>query len=205
MLTSHYKDALDHLLSPLALRIARIGIHPSAITLAIPLITGLLCLWVIRTKELLIFSLVMTFVGCFDGLDGAVARAAGKATKWGAYLDALCDRYVEAMVVGTLAYLTDTWLLSLIVLFGAQLFSYAKARAAMEVPVENREWPDFMERTERGLIYMAGLAAKELLGWHLLGRDLFWWTLLIVAGLLHLSVIQRILRARQFILARTRS
>ena len=82
--------------------------------------------------------------------------------------------------------------------------SYAKARAAMEVSVSNDEWPDLMERTERDVLFVIGLAAGALMPWRPLGRDLFWWTLVLLAILIHGTVAQRVLRARRFIDARSR-
>ena len=157
------------------------------------------CLYVLLTKRLLVFCFLVTASTLCDALDGAVARAGGRTTKWGAYLDAMADRYGEGMIVLSVAAVTGTWLLSSMVLLGALLVSYAKARAAMEVTISNQEWPDLMERTERGVIYVVGLAASQLVTWMPLGRDLFWWTLVVLAGLIHLTVWQRMGRAHQLI------
>jgi len=202
VLTTRYKGALNQFLEPLAAAIARTGVSPTAITLAVPLLTFAACFWLIRTVAILPFCVIMALVGSLDGLDGAVARASGRVTKFGAYLDALCDRYVEAMVVLAAASVTGYWTLSLIALVGALLVSYAKARAAMEVPVSNLEWPDLMERGERSALFLIGLAASTLVPWQPLGKDLFWWTLLLLAVLTHLTVVQRILRAGRFISSR---
>lgn len=199
MLTTRYKRVFDRLLQPLAAAVARTGIHPSALTLAGPLLTSLVCLWFVRSRAVVPFCIAMAAVCFLDGLDGAVARASGRVTPFGAYLDAVCDRYVEVMVVLSVAYVTGYWGLSMVVLTGALLISYAKARAAMEVVVSNLEWPDLMERAERSLLFGAGLAAGALLPWRPLGRDLFWWTLVVLSVLVHLTVAQRVLRARRFI------
>ena len=183
----------------MAAAIARSGVSPSAVTLAGLLLTLAACLWFLRTAAILPFCLVMALVGGLDALDGAVARVSGRVTKFGAYLDAVCDRYVDALVVLATAAVTGYWALSCLVLAGALLVSYAKARAAMEVVVSNLEWPDLMERAERSVLFLAGLAASVLVPWRPLGRDLFWWTLLLLAALTHLTVVQRVLRARRFI------
>ena len=175
---------------------------PSAITLVGPALTLAICLWFVHTAAILPFCLLMALVGGLDVLDGAVARVSGRVTKFGGYLDAICDRYVDAMVVGAAAVVTGYWTLSLITLAGTLLVSYAKARAAMEVPVSNLEWPDLMERGERSALFLLGLAGSELAPWRLLERDLFWWTLLLLAVLTHLTVVQRIFRAIRFILNR---
>ena len=109
------------------------------------------------------------------------------------------------MVVVSVAAVTGYWALSGIVLAGALLVSYAKARAAMEVTIANEEWPDLMERTERGVLFLIGLAASAIVPLRVLGHDLFWWTLLLLAILTHLTVVQRVLRSRRFIRERSHS
>ena len=202
MVTSRYKDRLNRALDPLGAAVARLQIAPSAITLAGPILGSLVALVFVRTRQVLPFCGAIALVGCLDALDGAVARASGRVTKFGAYLDAVCDRYFEAIGVLAAAYVTGYWVLSLIVITGALLVSYAKARAAMEVAVSNLEWPDLMGRTERDVLFLIGLVASALVDWRPLGRDLFWWTLLVLAVLIHGTVLQRILRARGYILRR---
>ena len=202
MLTKRYKPLLERWLKPLATRLARSGVHPSTITLAGPLFVSLACLFLLRTRAVLPFCAAVTAAGCLDGLDGAVARAGGRVTKVGAYLDAMADRYVEAIVALSVSSVTGYWLLVTLVLAGSLLVSYAKARAAMEVAVSNVEWPDLMERTERGMLFLIGLAAGVLIPWRPWGRDLFWWTLVLLAILIHATLVQRVLRACRLILER---
>ncbi|MBI4341273.1 MAG: CDP-alcohol phosphatidyltransferase family protein [Candidatus Omnitrophica bacterium] len=204
MLTSRYKDVFNRLLHPLAAAIARTGVPPSAITLAAPLLTAVVCWEYLRTRATMPFCLAMAAVGCLDALDGAVARAGRRATAFGAYLDAMCDRYVDSLVALTVAHVSGYWLLCMVALAGGLLVSYAKARAAMEVAVSNLEWPDLMERAERSALFLGGLAASALLPWRPLGRDLFWWALVVLCVLTHLTVVQRMVRAAQFIKARRR-
>ena len=199
MLTTRYKAGLNRSLEPVGRALASTGLSPSAVTLAAPVLVGLICFWGLRTRAILPFCLLVLAAACLDGLDGAMARAGGRVTKFGAYLDAMCDRIVEAMVAMTAAALTGQWTLTTGVLAGSLLVSYAKARAAIEVPVSNLEWPDLMERTERGILFLAGLAAGTLVPWQPLGKDLFWWTLAALNVLVYCTVGQRILRARRFI------
>ena len=199
MLSSRYKAAISRVLEPCARALAQRGVSPTALTLTGALASALVCLLFLSTRAVIPFCLAMAAVGSLDALDGAVARAGNRVTHVGAYLDALCDRYVDAMVVGTVASVTGTWALSMTVVVGALLVSYAKARAAMEVRIENREWPDLMERTERAALFLGGLLASQLIPWRPLGHDLFWWALVLLAVFLHLTVAQRVLRARRLI------
>ena len=204
MLTTRSKSSIDRVLEPLARQLARRGVSPTVLTLSGAIGSALVCLLFLRTRAVIPFCLAIAAVGSLDALDGAVARAGGCATPFGAYLDALCDRYVEVMVVGSVAYVTDTWALSMTVLAGSLLVSYAKARAAMEVRIENQEWPDLMERTERAALFLGGLLLSRLVPWRPLGHDLFWWTLVLLALLIHLTVAQRALRARRIIHERSK-
>lgn len=202
MLTTRYKDDFNRLLTPLARAIARTGVSPTALTLATPVLTALVCAWFLRTRHVLLFCLAFGCVAAFDALDGAVARLTGRVTKLGAYLDAVCDRYVDILLLLTVSAVTGYWGLGMVLLAGTLLVSYTKARAAMEVPVGNQEWPDLMERTERIGLLLAGLLADDWLGWRFFERALFWWVLLGLAVLVHATVIQRIRRAKGFIEAR---
>ena len=204
MLGSRYKTDFNRvLIDPIAAMIVRSGISPTTLTLTTPLLGLLVCLWFIATRAVLPFCVTIMLVGLLDILDGAVARIGGRVTPFGGYLDAVCDRYVDAMVAIAVATVTGYWLLCMSALVGALLVSYTKARAAMEVSVSNQEWPDLMERMERTLIFMGGLAASALIPWQPLNHDLFWWTLAFLVPLIHLTVLQRILRARRFIRQRS--
>lgn len=198
MLTRH-KALTNQLLQPIAQVFVRLGIAPSVITIGCPLLMAIACWSYVRTRNTAAFCLAALLIGLLDGVDGVVARATRTATAFGGYLDALCDRYVDAMVAITAAYVTGHWVLSMLVLSGSLLISYAKARAAMEVAISNQEWPDLMERAERGILFLAGLAASSLVPWQPLGKDLFWWTLVVLSVLVHATVVQRMIRAVKFI------
>ena len=199
MFTSRYKPFFNRLIEPLARALAASGISPNTLTLATPLLCLIVCWCFITTRAVVLFCLLMTAVVCLDWLDGAVARVSGRTSRFGGYLDAMADRYVDVMIVIAIADVSGYWLLSMLVLAGTLLVSYAKARASMEAPIANLEWPDLMERSERGVVVLLGLLAWRLLPWRPLGRDLLWWALALLAALTHVTVLQRILRARRFI------
>jgi phosphatidylglycerophosphate synthase len=199
VLTTRYQDALDRSFRPIGRWLGRLGVTPAMLTLASPLLLSLVCLWFYRTRNVLLFALAIVALGMLDALDGAVARATGRVSRFGAYLDAVCDRYFEVIAVFTVAAVTGYWALSMTALSGSLLISYAKARAAMETAVSNKQWPDLMERAERSAVFVAGMLAGAYLPWYPGGRDLFWWTLLILSVLNHATVVQRALRARALI------
>ena len=203
MLTTRYKSVFERFFSPFARAFAACGIHPNTITLTVPVLVLGLCLWFLKTRAVVPFCFGILVIGSLDGLDGALARVSGKTSRLGAYLDAMADRYVEVMVAATVAEVTGYWMLTVLFVAGSLLVSYAKARAAMEVSVSNQEWPDLAERTERDVLFVAGLALGSVAPWKPLGKDLFWWTLAGLVLLTHLTVLQRILRAKRYILERS--
>ena len=97
--------------------------------------------------------------GLFDLADGVVARAQGRATRFGALLDATLDRLADiALLFGLALHYASTgealwaWTAG-VALAGSVLTSYAKARAEMWLR-------DFrggvLERAERMLLLIAG-------------------------------------------------
>ncbi|HEY9287230.1 MAG TPA: CDP-alcohol phosphatidyltransferase family protein [Candidatus Dormibacteraeota bacterium] len=107
---------------------------PNMLTLFGLVITGLGAL-LVAINFLLVGGIVLAFAGFFDVFDGALARAAGKVYRYGAFLDSTVDRYSEGVVyLGILIYFLDQHdglrpVLVLIALAGSFLVSYVRARA----------------------------------------------------------------------------
>ena len=181
----------------------RMGLTPNQITL-LGLFLGILtCIWFMIVQKPVLFGFAITFWGLFDTVDGAAARIANQVTKFGSYLDAMCDRFFEISAVFATAFVSGHWALSLLLISGATLISYAKARAAMEVSVENTEWPDLMERMERSIVFVLGLILWGFFPQNFFGRDIFFWFLVGLNLAIYFTVIQRMLRAKRFINSRS--
>ncbi len=91
------------LATPIAVGLGRIGLTPNALTLigfGIAVVTA-----VLAAQEFWLIAGVLLIVGgVFDLFDGALARATGKASKLGAFMDSVFDRAGEAVVyVGIVA------------------------------------------------------------------------------------------------------
>jgi CDP-diacylglycerol--glycerol-3-phosphate 3-phosphatidyltransferase len=80
-------------------------------------------------------GLVVLFAGAFDMFDGALARATGKASDFGALLDSTIDRVSEAVVLlGLLAFYLSSnddlgSILVYVALVGSIMVSYMRARS----------------------------------------------------------------------------
>jgi phosphatidylglycerophosphate synthase len=88
---------------PVAARLARAGVAPSAVTLA-GLVTGLVApaLAALGGHVVLAAVLLVALSGVLDGLDGAVAVLSDRVTARGAVLDTVCDRLADAAFAATL-------------------------------------------------------------------------------------------------------
>ena len=181
----------------------KLGFIPNGITI-FGLCMGILtCVWFMQAQKPVLFGFLIIFWGLFDTVDGAAARLSNQTTKFGSYLDAMCDRIYDIAAAFAAAYVSGYWPLFLLLASGALLTSYAKARAAMEIPIENTEWPDFMERWERSVVFVIGLLLWGFFpGVRFLGRDLFFWILTLLTVAIYATIIQRVLRAKRLIQSR---
>lgn len=75
--------------------LAKTGISPNALTL-IGILFSLMAAVAIVQYGLLLGAFAMLFAAFFDLLDGAVAKATNRTTKFGAFLDEISDRAGEA-------------------------------------------------------------------------------------------------------------
>lgn len=109
-------------------------------------------------------SAVVLFAGLFDLLDGPLARASGRVSAFGGFIDSVVDRYSDILIFGgVLVYWarmgrTEAVILCLAVLAGALLTSYTKARAENVIDNCRVGW---IERPERVVI----LGLGGLSGW----------------------------------------
>ncbi len=121
-------------MDPIARAVARTGITPNGVT-ALGFIGNVVAAVLVATGRLPLAGIVMLIASGLDLIDGALARATGRVTVFGAVFDAVLDRYSEAVVLlGLLIYFADReTYLQVVLLFGAVtgsvLVSYVRARA----------------------------------------------------------------------------
>ena len=202
MLTQ-YKDHFRRAPEAVARVFIRLGFSPNGLTLFGLLGGWVTCFIFVWTKNPILFGFLMIIWGLFDAVDGAAARLTNRATKFGSYLDAMCDRLFEVGACLAAAYVTGYWTLLFLLMAGILLTSYAKARAAMEVNVQNNEWPDFMERTERGFIFTIGIILWGFFPQLFWGKSLFFWVIIVLTLAVYGTVLQRMLRAKRLIESRS--
>jgi phosphatidylglycerophosphate synthase len=138
----------------------------------------------------------------FDALDGAVARQQGTTSRFGGYLDAVVDRYQEIAICFVIGWVSDWWPTVFTVVTGSLLTSYNKARVAIELPIDNRAWPDLLDRPRRMFILGGGLILDEAIPVpEFLGGRLLYLALLCLGLLAHFTAVQRFLRARRLLMS----
>jgi len=159
------KLGLREAVQPLALFLARAGIQANWLTYT-GFVLNLGVATLVIEGWLSLAGVVFLLVNALDFLDGAVARAAGTAGRYGAFLDSVLDRYSEAVVfVGLLiwfARLGDTPALTAtaLALIGSFMVSYCRARAeglGLDCEV------GLLQRPERIVILGIGMIAPDYL------------------------------------------
>jgi CDP-diacylglycerol--glycerol-3-phosphate 3-phosphatidyltransferase len=121
-------------LDPVARFLGRLGIHPNILTIVGFLLqTGIGTLFALGRIRW--GGVLLLVIGPVDALDGAVARAVGKESAFGAFLDSTLDRLSDAaLILGLTWHLLRcaAWLevaLLLVALVAALMVSYTRARA----------------------------------------------------------------------------
>ena len=177
--------------------LTKLGIAPNALTLSGLVIAGASA-YLLSSGYLAAGGAVLLFSAVFDTLDGAVARATGRATHFGALLDSVVDRVSEAVVLfGLLVFFlrpTSSFssnsgaVLVYVALAGSIMVSYTRARAeglGIECKV------GVMTRTERVASLGVGLIVGQ------------WWppairiALGVIVALSAVTTVQRVLHVRR--------
>ena len=152
--------------SPVARAFLRAGFTANSITIIGTAGTVIAALTLYPIGQLWWGSLVVAFFVPSDMLDGAMARESGGGTRFGAVLDATCDRIADGAVFAGLLWWAAFGLhnaslvvATLICLVTSQVISYIKARAEAS---GLRGDGGIIERPERLLIVLTGAWLSDL-------------------------------------------
>jgi phosphatidylglycerophosphate synthase len=114
----------------LARPLARHRVPPNLVTLtALPVAAGVVALCALGGRWALAATGAVVLAGLLDGLDGAVAILAGRASPFGAVLDSLVDRLVDLALLAALWLVGAPGVLCAVAGVGLLLLEYARARA----------------------------------------------------------------------------
>jgi CDP-diacylglycerol--glycerol-3-phosphate 3-phosphatidyltransferase len=166
VLGSSARPVVARFWAPVVARLARAGVTPDMVTMigTVGAVAG--AVFLIGTGHLFWGAFTVTVFVLLDMLDGALARARGGGSVFGAVLDSVGDRAADAAIFGALVW----WfsgpgdnrlfvLLALLCLVLGVLTSYIKARAegvglSCDVGI--------VERTERLILVLVGTGFSGL-------------------------------------------
>jgi phosphatidylglycerophosphate synthase len=159
-------------------------IHPNALTF-IGLVINIWAAFLFAQGRFRFAAAVVIGAGLFDMVDGRVARATDRVTRFGGFFDSVLDRYSDlALFMGLLVYYASInrffyIVLTAIVMTGSVMVSYTRARAECTIP---KCKVGFLERPERVVLIIIGA-----LFYHM--APVLW----VIAVLSNLTVIHRMI------------
>jgi len=177
--------------------LARTRVTPNALTASGVLLCGFASILVLfeNRNEITFYWLGATvFVvgSLLDVLDGALARAGGKTTPFGAFLDSTTDRVSEGFMLTAIAFVLARHhhpvfvAVAVSAVAGSFLVSYTRAKAEA---LGLRGDVGIGSRAERVAVITAGLV---LAPWGVLP-----WALVLLAATAWVTVVQRVLHVRK--------
>ncbi len=159
------RNLFKNMSEPLVARLS--GVNPAVLTwLTLP--AGLTSAWMMMEagegqNGALMFlgaAFFMVTAMALDGLDGNVARATGKVTRWGDYLDHTLDRVLDVVWILALGYnltwfghVELAWVAAMLTMFGSYLGTQAQAVSG------NRNYGGFSRADRMVLTFIALLSA----------------------------------------------
>jgi CDP-diacylglycerol---glycerol-3-phosphate 3-phosphatidyltransferase len=156
-----YKGEVDRVAEPVARVLLGARVRPNQLTVLGLCVSALSALAFASDRQRW-GGVLLGLSGACDILDGALARASGQASPFGAFLDSVLDRYSDMLVLAGLIVLfgrvgrgVDV-VATLAALVGTVMVSYTRARAE-SIGVECKV--GVMERGERLLVLIAGALA----------------------------------------------
>jgi len=192
-----YTTGARSLASRSVTRLARTRVTPNVLTttgVSLCLVAAVLVGFESRNPWLFYWLAAVTFVvgSLLDILDGALARAGGKSTPFGAFIDSTTDRVGEGAMLAAIALVFsrhgEDWavVMAVAAVVGSFLVSYTRARAEA---LGLRGDVGLGSRAERVVVITAGLVFAPWGGLP--------WAIVVLAATAWLTVVQRILHVRK--------
>jgi len=164
VLTRKIGEACRWLLYKIVHGLAATGVHPNFLTF-FGLLVNIWAAMLFAAGRFQAAGAVMIFAGLFDMVDGRVARAQGRVTRFGAFFDSVIDRYSDLILyLGLLIYYANVSrnryaILVGIAMAGSVMVSYTRARAESLIPECKA---GFFERPERIVLLIIGALSNRI-------------------------------------------
>ena len=167
MLSVHGRKPAAVVVEPVARGFLKVGLTPNAVTIIGTFVTIAITVTLIPSGHLFAAAVFSGIFAAFDMVDGTMARLSGGATKFGATLDASCDRITDgalfAAIIWYLIYFDNahpaTIFAALVVLVTSQVISYVKARGEAS---GFSMIGGLIERPERLILGLVGIGLEGL-------------------------------------------
>ncbi|RJR21446.1 MAG: CDP-alcohol phosphatidyltransferase family protein [Desulfobacteraceae bacterium] len=196
------------LLSPLIAFLSRLGVNPNVLSIA-GLFLNAAAGAAYGNGSFFSAALIVAAAGTCDVLDGQLARASGKVSAFGAFLDSTLDRIGEVFLFLGLAWYFSggpsqsqsplTIILIILAMEGSLMVSYTRARAEGLGVTCNA---GLMRRPERMVLLIAGSLPGSLPE---TGLSIIKITIFLLAVLSNITVVQRIYHTRARILNQSKT
>jgi len=176
------KEKSRLLLWPFLFVYLKSGLHPNALTvfgLGLSVVTA----YLYKMGLFFYAAIGLLLSGICDAIDGEVARRSGRATRSGAFLDSVLDRYSEIFIfLGLLLYYlrSSAAIAVILAVVGSLMVSYVRARAE-----------GLGEECKAGLLLRPERLAVIFVG-SLFGPKIFVYFLIAIAVLSNLTAAHRI-------------
>lgn len=170
------RERYQRIMMPVGRVLAKTGITPNMIT-GLTVLVAMVSAWFFYLGDLLLGLVIMILTVVLDMFDGAVARAAGLATPFGATFDHTLDRYAEfffmlGLMMGPVASAIPWWPVAagdrfvhwfwgFFALFGMIMASFSRAKAESVGGMESCT-VGIAERQEKLILQIAGILLLAL-------------------------------------------
>ena len=167
MLSVHGRKPAAVVVEPIAKAFLKLGLTPNVVTVVGTIVTIAISVILIPTGHLFSAAVLSGLFAAFDMLDGTMARLTGKATAFGATLDASCDRITDGALFSAIAwwliysadYSRITVIACFVTLVCSQVISYIKARGEAS---GFKMVGGLIERPERLILGLGGIGLEGL-------------------------------------------
>jgi len=179
------REKYQKVIVPVGVALAKVGISPNTMTI-LSLLAAIVSGYAYAAKQLVSGVLMMVLMGFLDMLDGAIARAANKETRFGATFDHVIDRYAEFFILfGIISSGYVSWTFGLFALFGMLMASFTRAKAESVGGLKSCT-VGIAERQEKLLLLISGSILTIVF------PEALYYTTLLVGILSHITVVQRL-------------
>lgn len=182
MISSKYREKISWIIEYIA-DIVAFNVNPNVVTALGFIFSTISAIFFIQ-KNLLLALIFLILSSLSDALDGAIARKLGRTTKFGAFFDAVLDRYSDGVIILGVGIYIENLVLALLALIGFYMVSYTRARAELFI---DKCDVGIAERAERLIILIFGTLLE------ILGFSILYYTVVVLAILSHLTALHRIL------------